>query len=91
MIVLTVSVSFVLSFEVEDYHQQLILSEKEMDNCRTRDELTGTRSSAAPLHSHKSAVTPPCKPMTPHSLQVLILLTFYACIYLPMFAMTYSY
>ena len=53
-----------LSFEVEDYHQQLILSEKEMDNCRTRDELTGTRSSAAPLHGHKSAVTPPCELIT---------------------------
>lgn len=53
-----------LSFEVEDYHQQLILSEKEMDNCRTRDELTGSRNSAVPLHSHKSAVTPPCESTT---------------------------
>lgn len=79
----------VSSGKVEDYHQQLSLSEKEMDNCRTRDELTGARSSAAPSHGHKSVVTPPSKPVTllcPNQFSITFIVWFYSQI----FATSYS-
>lgn len=39
----------------EGYSQQLMLTEKEVDSCRTRDELTGTRASSTISHSHKNS------------------------------------
>ena len=45
--------------QAEGYSQQLSLAEKDMDNCRTRDELTGTRSSgAATAHKNSFQGTP---------------------------------
>ena len=43
--------------QVEGYTQQLMLAEKEVDSCRTRDELTGTRGNVSNMYKNSSSAT----------------------------------
>lgn len=46
-----------LCAQVEDYSHQLSLREKEMDNCRTREDAGNLRYSSLSSHPHKVSTT----------------------------------